>query len=380
MRILWFNHRDITHPQAGGAESYIHEIAKRLVRWGHEVTLCCEFYAGASSREEIDGVEVERMGGRCTLHLLVLRVKGDGYDLIVDDIAHGIPFWTPIFVKGKPICALMMHWHGSVFHEELQLPVAIAARICEKSIPIVYRHVPWITISESTKTAMINHGIPLGNISIVSPGIDLGVYHPRPSEVRAPIVLCISRLKKYKNIGDVISAMSGIGQEAPDAKLVIVGTGDYEDSLRDLVRQLGLQDKVSFRDFVGLRPPLRDVKVRLLQQARVFVMPSSFEGFSISTLEALACGTPVVSSDIDSSKELIKHGYNGFLFPVHRIDLLQRYVGTLLTNNDLHKQMSENAVKTAQQFTLDGTATRFLDVTARNISYTKYSARSPDSD
>ena len=361
MRILWFNHRDITHPQAGGAESYIHEIARRLVTWDHEVTLCCELYPGARSQEEIDGVEVKRMGGKFSLHFLALGVKAAGYDLAVDDIAHGIPFWTPLFVR-EPICALMMHWHDAVFYEELQFPVAVAARVCERSIPIVYKRVPWVTISESTKRAMINHGIPPDNVSIASPGINPNVYRPSSTRTRSANVLCISRLKKYKNISDAIYAISAVAETTPDARLIIVGTGDYEDRLRQLVAHLRLKDKVVFRNFVGLRPPLEEVKVKLLQQARVFIMPSSFEGFSISMIEAMACGTPVVSSDIDSSKELIKHGYNGFLYPIHRIDLLQRYVQLLLTDDHIHKRMSDNAVETAGQFTLDKTASRFLDI------------------
>ena len=70
MRILWINHRDPRHPEAGGAEVRLYEIGKRLAKMGHEVTLLCEKVNGLPAEETLDGIHVKRAGNKFTIHLI----------------------------------------------------------------------------------------------------------------------------------------------------------------------------------------------------------------------------------------------------------------------------------------------------------------------
>src|SRR5256885_14406058 len=102
MNIIWVNHRDPRHPQAGGAEVHLREVAKRLVKKGCGVTLISEKFPGSKEEELIDGIKVLRRGGRLGIHLkaplLVRRLAKDA-DIVVDDIAHAVPWWSRFVTK-----------------------------------------------------------------------------------------------------------------------------------------------------------------------------------------------------------------------------------------------------------------------------------------
>ena len=81
MKILWVNHRDPKHPQAGGAEVRLYEIGRRLVKMGHEVTVLCEKADGLPGKEVLEGIEIRRIGGKTSIHFLApLYVKKHGHE------------------------------------------------------------------------------------------------------------------------------------------------------------------------------------------------------------------------------------------------------------------------------------------------------------
>src|SRR5450756_439968 len=122
MKILIFSWRDIRHPEAGGAELYVHELAKRWVDQGYPVTLFTARPRGQSFRDNIEGLEVFRAGGRFTVYIwailayfLVLRTRAD----VILDVGAGIPFYTPLYSK-KPMVCLFFHVHQDQFLVDME--------------------------------------------------------------------------------------------------------------------------------------------------------------------------------------------------------------------------------------------------------------------
>src|SRR5215475_6729637 len=99
MKILWLSWKDIRHPQAGGSELVLHELAKRLVADGHEVTILTALYPGSSKFDTIDGIKIIRVGSNRYVHSLLalcyyatkLRNK---YDAVIE-IVNTAPYMTP---------------------------------------------------------------------------------------------------------------------------------------------------------------------------------------------------------------------------------------------------------------------------------------------
>ena len=112
MRILWFNHRDIRHPLAGGAERTIYEVGKRLAMRGHEFHLASVNPRQLPEEEIIDGIIINRTKGNVMAHLnaplLIRRLRPD---VVVDDMAHVVPWFSPLASKSKVI-VFFRHYHA----------------------------------------------------------------------------------------------------------------------------------------------------------------------------------------------------------------------------------------------------------------------------
>ena len=135
LRVLVLNWRDIRHPQAGGAEQYMHQIARRWVAAGAHVTWFTARAAGQPSRREvIDGIRVLRSGGELSLYLRaaarMVRSRAD-VDVVVD-CQNGIPFFSPLFAgTDVPIVQVVHHVHQDQFDTRFPRPVAAVGRFLE---------------------------------------------------------------------------------------------------------------------------------------------------------------------------------------------------------------------------------------------------------
>jgi glycosyltransferase involved in cell wall biosynthesis len=187
-RILIYNWRDTRHTWAGGAEVYVHELAKRWVKSGHHVTLFCGNDGELPRREQIDGVHIVRRGGFYLVYFwafayYIVRFRGR-YDIILD-CHNGIPFFTPLYAK-EPVIGVVHHIHQVVFKHYLPGPAAALAGWMERDLmPWAYRSRQFITVSESTRQEMVDLGLTGAGISIVHNGVDLAELTPGPKH-KAP--------------------------------------------------------------------------------------------------------------------------------------------------------------------------------------------------
>lgn len=163
------------------------------------------------------------------------------------------------------------------------------------------------------------------NVIAVSCGINAGGYNANIEPKPENLIVFLGRLSEEKQIDKLIRAFA-ILDPALDAKLEIVGGGELEGRLRALVTSLGLDDRVTLTGFVE-QPQLRDA----LQRGSVFAMPSIAELQSISTMEAMASGLPVVAANAMALPHLVHDGENGFLFEPGNISDLAAKLTRVLT-------------------------------------------------
>jgi glycosyltransferase involved in cell wall biosynthesis len=135
------------------------------------------------------------------------------------------------------------------------------------------------------------------------------VYRVLPGSVAQPgLLFHVGRLKRYKGVGTLIRALALVRGQAPEARLVIGGSGDDRPYLEKLARDAGVGDAVEFRGYLG-----EAEKVRLYNEAAVFLNASLKEGWGLTSVEANACGTPVVASDAPGLRDSVRHGETGLL-------------------------------------------------------------------
>lgn len=315
MRILLTNWNDRENPQAGGAEIHLHELFGRIAGWGHEVHLIASGWPGAAPRAVVDGIQVQRVGGR---HSFALRgrgavrqaLRGRSFDVVVEDI-NKVPLFLP-FVTRLPLVAIVPHLFGTTAFAEASAPMAAIVWAAELPIPRVYRRAAFHAISESTRDDLVRRGVSPDRVVVIHPGVDSRAYRPDPATPRAerPMFLYLGRLKRYKGVEFALRALAQARARRDDITLDICGQGDDRPRLERLAAELGLGPAVRFLGFVS-----EDEKRRLLRRAWAVVFPSPKEGWGITNVEAAACGTAAIASDSDGLRESVRNGVTGFLVP-----------------------------------------------------------------
>ncbi|MCX6142316.1 MAG: glycosyltransferase family 4 protein [Ignavibacteriales bacterium] len=367
MNILVLNWQDIKNPLGGGAEVHLHEIFKRVVGLGHSVTLYCSKFPGATETEEIDGLRVIREGGRSLFNFHVPRryqsqFRKEGFDVVVDDI-NKIPFYTPWFVD-KPLAGIVHHLFGKAIFLEAPLIPASYVYLAEKVATKVYRNTPMAVVSESTRQELIGLGFPAGNIVIVPNAVNTKVYAPSADLAQGrPLIGHVGRLKKYKSVDHLLRAFEIVLKDIPDARLRIVGDGDFRPDLEKLAHELPIADRVEFTGYLS-----QAEKVRHLNQMSVAVNCSVKEGWGLTVIEANACGVPVVASDVPGLRDSVVDEKTGLLYEFGNIEQLAQKITLVLRDENLRNKMRVDALEWGRSFNWEESAKKMIDFLERVIA------------
>ncbi|OGG29963.1 hypothetical protein A2971_04390 [Candidatus Gottesmanbacteria bacterium RIFCSPLOWO2_01_FULL_46_21] len=373
LRILVLNWRDTRHTWAGGAEVYVHELAKRWVASGNQVTIFCGNDGKHSRNQVIDGVRVVRRGGFYTVYLwamlyYVFRFRGK-FDVIIDS-QNGIPFFAPLYAR-IPTITVIYHVHQQVFREHLKFPFSsIAAFIESRIAPLVYRGSRIVTVSESSKAEILAH-LQYGKdarIDIVSPGVDLSLYNTKSKKTTFPSFLYLGRLKQYKNIDVAIRAFATVRKFHQTARMTIAGEGESIDALRALIKEFDLTTSVSFMGKVD-----EEEKVRLYSRHWAAIQPSSFEGWGLTVIEANACGTPVIASNVYGLRDSVVDEKTGLLVQPRNVLSFVGAMERMITSTGDRRAWSKNATEWAQNFSWEKSADRLHHVVMDELANAKQS-------
>lgn len=366
MNILVLNWQDRLNPLAGGAEVHLHEIFSRIARRGHAVTLFCSSFPGALPEEMVDGIRVIRRGGRNTFNFTLAieyltRLRHLRYDVVVDDI-NKIPFFTPLFVR-RPLVGIVHHLFGKTIFVETGFVPALYVYLAERLLRPVYGKTPIAVVSESTRHEMEALGFRPGQLSEVKNCVDHDVY--RVTDVPkspTPLIGYLGRLKKYKSVGHLLEAFALVRKELADVRLIVVGSGDDQARLEAIAAGLKIQDAVTFTGFVST-----EEKVRLLQKMWFVANPSSKEGWGLTVIEANACGTPCIASDVPGLRDSVVENKTGMLYLYGDIRGLANGMKELLNNSKKLEAMRKEAIHWAGNFDWNAEAAKMEQLLIETI-------------
>ncbi|MGQ9661377.1 MAG: glycosyltransferase [Kiritimatiellia bacterium] len=206
---------------------------------------------------------------------------------------------------------------------------------------------------ENDKIRHFNRTTP---VVVIPNGVDLELFRPGnpPNEATPLRAIIVARLIEHKGHATLFRALKLLTAEGVPLHLDVVGTGDAEPAYRAMVAKLGLQDRVRFLGYLT-----REQVAQSYRQADVFVLPSEGEGMSVSTLEAMASGLPVVVTRTGGTRELVKEGVTGFTFEVGAIGTLARHLKRLASDRSLLRSMGAAARKHAENFTWERLAEEY---------------------
>ncbi|GHO44650.1 glycosyltransferase [Ktedonospora formicarum] len=203
-------------------------------------------------------------------------------------------------------------------------------------------------VTAPTQTALnllYEHGLR-APARAISNGIDISKYtpgEPDPEVLRRfglpedrPLIIHVNRLSEEKRIDVLIRALKYMRQPA---HVALVGSGPMESELRALTASLQLEDRVSFLGYV------RDADLLALRRtSTLFAIPSEADLQSLATMEAMACGLPVLAANSYALPELVHHGENGFLFQPGNSEEAAGYLDTMIENDELRARMRQGSL------------------------------------
>lgn len=356
MNILLVNWQDRANPHAGGAEIHLFEIFGRLAARGHRVRMICSGWKGAARNATLEGIALERVGGRDSFallgrHAVQRAVKVERPDILVEDINK-----LPLFLAAGntlPFCAIVPHLFGTTAFAEAPWPIAAIVWAAERPLPWAYRRAGFHAISESTRDDLVSRGVPGDRIRVIHPGVDSTRFTPGPGGRRSavPSFLYVGRLKRYKGIAFALRALALARQQRPELRLEIAGTGDHRPDLEKIASSLGLDRAVVFHGFVS-----EERKIDLMRSAWANIFPSPKEGWGITVIEAAACGTPSLASDSPGLRDSVCHGETGYLVSHGDTTALAERMVELADSPNLVARLGERARRFAEGLTWERTA------------------------
>ncbi|MBK8735618.1 MAG: glycosyltransferase family 4 protein [Saprospiraceae bacterium] len=176
-------------------------------------------------------------------------------------------------------------------------------------------------------------------LSIIQNWIDTSVYNSNEivENKETCNVLFLAWVDKKKGIFDLIKAASLINSNL--SKYHIAGDGLAMEEAKKMVVESGLENQFIFHGWVK-----NGNKIKLLQDSDIFVLPSYYEGFPNSLMEAMACRNAIVATNVGSIPDLIQHKHNGLLFQAGDISALKIHLETLMANSSLRNQLANAAL------------------------------------
>jgi glycosyltransferase involved in cell wall biosynthesis len=349
-------------PQVGGVPTVTQDLAINFADRGHQVWVVAPSYGPRDVNSLEQKVGVYRffsfewpVGGLRIPFLPFLPIsnllKKANPDIIHIHTPVVLGNITQLLASGlrKPVIVTHHHLPITVSYTLTNEPLTSKyfSNIIHSYFVHFYNRCDYVTGPTATALNLLyEHGLRVPG-QVISNGVDLKKFTPGKGDERLrqrfnlpqgrPIVLHVNRLSYEKRIDVLIDAfakMSGNGH------LVIGGTGVAEADLRAQVRQLNLNDRVTFLGFV------QDADLHPLHQlADVFVNPSEAELQSISMMKAMACGLPVIASDSYALPELAHHGENGFVFQHGNSNELAHYLDIFLAKPALRAQMGAKSLQ-----------------------------------
>jgi glycosyltransferase involved in cell wall biosynthesis len=364
-KILVFHWRDPKNPEAGGAENLLWKCLNNLQKETYEVHWVCPRFSNGKKEELLGNIKMIRMGSRFSVYFFAWAyffLHRSEYSLLIDSIT-GVPWLSPLLCMKKKLAIIYHLGKKETFFSELPAEhaflgngLASIAYMMERSIGLIYRRTNFVTFSQSTKLDLISIGIPSKRIFVIQEGISMSITKSL-TKFNRPTVVYVGRLVKNKGVDYLIQAISLVRDEIPDVALLIMGRGYYENSLRDLVERLHLNENVTFLGYL----PERE-KVETLARSHCLVLPSVREGWATPIIEAASVRTLSIGTNAIGIAETIIDGTTGFLVSYGDPGALAGKLLIVLRNKELNAKLSDEAYEFSRRFSIENTINAFSDM------------------
>ena len=353
--------------QVAGAEVLVAETIQRLRGRIDPIIFCLDAVGPLGERLRAEGVEVLSLNRRPGLDTGVIRRFAAALRTRKLDVLHAHQY-TPFFYAAtanrlaNTRTRMIFTEHGRHWPDVVSPKRRLANRL------LLGRMADRITAvcAFSARALAEKDGFRADRIDVIENGIDADRYQaPRDrSLLKARLALApgrryiatIARFHPVKDHQTLLRAFAKVAGDVADVDLLLVGDGPLREDLETLVKSLGLDQRVRF---LGVRQDVPDI----LAAVDLFALSSVSEAASITVLEAMATGTPVVVTDVGGNPEMVRNGVDGLLTPRGDAPAMADSLLRLLANPGLAASMGAQAAERARTtYRLDRTIDRYYQL------------------
>ncbi|HII15006.1 MAG TPA: glycosyltransferase family 4 protein [Nanoarchaeota archaeon] len=355
------------YPMSGGRESLTFNLARELVKNGHEVHVFTSLLPGTGKEQVVEGIRIHRtrtwfrykyylefnpgwIRNVMKYRLDVLHVQSFGF--IMADIAVVLKkLFTHTKLVNSPLGPFMALEKYPLWQELMKK----AYLFLEKPVNRLYDSV--IQINPEQWRWITKCGVKKEKIFLLVPGIPAELFALQKHErfavkwgLKGKLVISyVGRIQKYKGLDQVIAVLPDILKKHRNVVFLAMGkdAGDM-DRLKKMATDLGVAGNVVFTG-----PVTEDEKLQGLDISQIFVFPSEWEAFGIAIIEAMARGNAVVSTKTEGGRYLIKDGVNGYLYDYRDTDALKKCLIRLLDDEKSRKLIISNNLKKSRAFSIE---------------------------
>jgi glycosyltransferase involved in cell wall biosynthesis len=347
-------------PHMGGIETHLQILCKELRKW-LDLRVIVSSDDHHEAEESLDGVSVCRVPTRVTFAgtplspAMVSKMRSDRSDIVHIHLPN--PMAVLAYLASGHRGRLVVTYHsdtvrqtilGPMFEPFLRLALRRSSAIIAAS-PNYLRTSPTLSRYQD-RCHIIPFGIAIEDFSVCDDNAVAAIRR----QYKEPLILSVGRLVYYKGFEHLIRAMTRVR-----ANLLVIGEGPLRGKLAALASEVGVADRVHFVGKVG-----HDQLVASYHAADVFVLASVVrsEAFGIVQIEAMAAGTPVVNTSLDSGVPFVSlHELTGLTVPPGDSEALAGAINRLLDNQALRLSLGNGArVRARQEFSRDTMASRMM--------------------
>ncbi len=349
----------------GGKEKRMYEISTRLAKRGHNVHVYCMKWWKEKETQRIEnGVHLHAIsryyplysGKRRSIKEAVMfafacfKLIREDFDVIdVDHMPHFVLFSTKVvcILKKTKLIATWNEVWGRKYWKEYLGGLGNIAYIIEKLSVLMPDRI--ISISEHTTNKLKNDLLSKKDIITIPVGVDFEKIKKIPASSEKSDVIFAGRLFSHKNVNVLIKLIAILKENRPSIKCLIIGGGSEKKNLEALTQKLNLKKNIKFIGFLENH----DDVYALMKSSKVFVLPSTREGFGIVVIEANASGIPVITINHkdNAARDLIEEGKNGFVCQLNEEEIAKRIIRILENNSG--RNMKEACKDLAKKYDWD---------------------------
>ncbi len=369
------------------SSAYLHILAKKIFASGYEVEVLAPHEKGLRFYEKMENIPIHRFRYGSDRQER-LAYQGVMHQLVGKNLANKLIFaaflfsyfWNALKLAKKPEVKLIhAHWWipsglvGTLVSMVFGKPLVITThgtdiRILKPSGishilgGVVFNQASHITVVSNFLKRRLMSVIPISSSKITVRPMPVNLEQFRPSRSKKldikKTILCAARYTRQKRLDTLIDALAILKQEGMMVNAILIGEGEEEKNLKDLIEKQNLSSQVTFLPLMS-----QGELNRYYQESDVVVLPSVDEGFGLVLVEAQQCQIPVIGADSGGIQDIIIHEKTGLLFSPGDAPALANCIKRILTDKELTGRLISNAYQEAHtRFSPDKTARTFIEI------------------